>query len=187
MGRYQMIKPYTYKVYEGDCKQCAKKFFKYLESNSISNNNNFVTLRDIDTNQTYTFEHRKKSRQIGGGGETYKFQDLEEDDYHNNNHNHNHNHNHNNNNNNNNNNNHNGNHDNNNNNNNHDGNHNNKHDEHPIIVEAKLDINELITRINELETKVDNLDNKMDLLQNNNKCKGLICPPTNDNDSCVIQ
>jgi hypothetical protein len=67
MGRYQLIKPFTYKVYEdADCKKCARKFFLYLESNSIENNNNFITLRDIDTNQTYTFEHKKRSAQYGG-------------------------------------------------------------------------------------------------------------------------
>jgi hypothetical protein len=158
MGRYQMIKPYTYKVYEdADCKKCARKFFSYLESNSIANNNNFITLRDIDTNQTYTFEHKKRTYQHGGAQTTKQTttqqptkqqsaqntaQNTAQDTA--------------------------------------------KNTVHYTQISgdkaSKADLEKVENRVKNLEVKVDAL-----VGGSKEECKGLICPPGKNEEICVIQ
>lgn len=65
MPKYQLISPYTTeKVYESNnYMKCAKKFYNQLKGDP---NNKFFVMKDIDTQQTYTFGVNKQSGGNGG-------------------------------------------------------------------------------------------------------------------------
>jgi len=63
MAKFQMIKPYTEKIYTNSLIKSAKNFYETLKGGTYSGNH-FV-LKDLENNKLYKFEIKHKSLRGG--------------------------------------------------------------------------------------------------------------------------